>query len=118
MTFSFFDIFWVLLLLSSLQPPRQRRMMAFRHVQALQQFEQGRNSRVISLTHRQETISFLGIPRACYITIEDSKQVFRSLIELCCSLWFFSAEPESRLKELFGCFSSSLGKFISQIIFY
>ena len=43
MTFSFFDIFWVLLLLSSLQPPRQLRMMEFRRVQALQQFEQKRN---------------------------------------------------------------------------
>lgn len=79
MTFSFFDIFWVILLLSSLQPVWQRRMMEVRRVQALQQFEQGRNSRVILLIHRQESISFLGIPLSRYITIEDSEQILRAI---------------------------------------
>ena len=79
MTFSIFDIFWIILLLSSFQPALQRRMMEMRRVQALQQFEQGRNSRVILLIHRQESISFLGIPLSRYITIEDSEQILRAI---------------------------------------
>jgi ClpP class serine protease len=79
MTFSFFDLFWVFLFLSSLQPVWQRRQMEFRRVQAIQEFERGRNSRVILLIHRQESISLLGIPISRYITIEDSEQVLRAI---------------------------------------
>ena len=79
MSFGIFDIFWIILLLSSFQPALQRRMMEMRRVQALRQFEQGRNSRVILLIHRQESISFLGIPLSRYITIEDSEQVLRAI---------------------------------------
>lgn len=79
MSFSFFDLFWVFLFLSSLQPVWQRRQMEFRRVRAIQEFEQGRNSRVILLIHRQESISLLGIPISRYITIEDSEQVLRAI---------------------------------------
>jgi ClpP class serine protease len=79
MSFSIFDIFWIILLLSSFQPALQRRMMEMRRVQALREFEQGRKSRVILLIHRQESISFLGIPISRYITIEDSEQVLRAI---------------------------------------
>lgn len=79
MTFSFFDIFWVLLLFSSILPGLQQRQLAFRRVQALRDFEKRRNSRVILLIHRQESISFLGIPISRYITIEDSEQVLRAI---------------------------------------
>ena len=79
MSFGFFDLFWIFLALSSLQPVWQRRQMEFRRVQALQQFEQGRNSRVILLIHRQESVSLLGIPISRYITIEDSEQVLRAI---------------------------------------
>lgn len=79
MSFGIFDIFWIILLLSSFQPALQRRMMEMRRVQALREFEQGRNSRVILLIHRQESISFLGIPISRYITIEDSEQVLRAI---------------------------------------
>ncbi len=79
MTFSFFDIFWVLLLLGSFLPGLQQRQLAFRRVQALREFERRRNSRVILLIHRQESLSFLGIPLSRYITIEDSEQVLRAI---------------------------------------
>lgn len=79
MSFSFFDLFWVFLFLSSLQPVWQRRQMEFRRVRAIQEFEQGRNSRVILLIHRQESISLLGIPISRYITIEDSEQILRAI---------------------------------------
>lgn len=79
MGFSFFDLFWVFLFLSSLQPVWQRRQMEFRRIRALQEFERGRNSRVILLIHRQESLSLLGIPISRYISIEDSEQVLRAI---------------------------------------
>jgi ClpP class serine protease len=79
MNFNFFDIFWVFLALSSLQPVWQRRQIEYRRVQALRNFEQQRNSRVILLIHRQESLSLLGIPISRYITIEDSEQVLRAI---------------------------------------
>ncbi|NJM63305.1 MAG: hypothetical protein HC849_29030 [Oscillatoriales cyanobacterium RU_3_3] len=79
MTFSIFDLFWVFLLLSSLQPAWQKRSLEFRRVQALKEFERERNSRVILLIHRQESISFLGIPLSRYISIEDSEQILRAI---------------------------------------
>lgn len=79
MSFSFFDIFWVFLALSSLQPIWQRRQIEYRRVQALRAFEQQRTSRVILLIHRQESLSLLGIPLSRYITIEDSEQILRAI---------------------------------------
>jgi ClpP class serine protease len=79
MTFSFFDIFWVILAVSSFLPVLQKRQVAFRRVQALREFERSRRSRVILLIHRQESISFLGIPISSYISIEDSEQVLRAI---------------------------------------
>jgi hypothetical protein len=40
MSFSIFDLFWVFLIISSLQPLWQRRQTEFRRVRALQEFEQ------------------------------------------------------------------------------
>src|SRR5689334_1942749 len=79
MSFNFFDIFWVILFLTSLQPMWQKRQLETRRVQALRTFESQRNSRVILLIHRQESISFLGIPISRYITIEDSEQILRAI---------------------------------------
>jgi ClpP class serine protease len=79
MNFNFFDLFWIFLVISSLQPLWQRRQLEFRRIRALQEFEQKRKSRVILLIHRQESISLLGIPLSRYISIEDSEQVLRAI---------------------------------------
>lgn len=79
MNFNFFDLFFVFLFISSLQPVFQRRRIEFRRLQALREFERQRRSRVILLIHRQESISLLGIPLSRYITIEDSEQVLRAI---------------------------------------
>jgi ClpP class serine protease len=78
-SFSIFDLFWVFLIISSLQPVLQRRQVGTRRVQALKTFEQERRSRVILLIHRQESLSLLGIPLSRYITIEDSEQILRAI---------------------------------------
>jgi ClpP class serine protease len=77
--FNFFDLFWIFLVISSLQPLWQRRQIEFRRVQALKDFERQRQSRAILLIHRQESISLLGIPLSRYITIEDSEQILRAI---------------------------------------
>ncbi|MBD0363905.1 MAG: ATP-dependent Clp protease proteolytic subunit, partial [Coleofasciculus sp. C3-bin4] len=79
MNFNFFDLFWIFLVFSSLQPWWQKRQMEIRRVQTLRAFEQQRQSRVILLIHRQESLSFLGIPISRYISIEDSEQVLRAI---------------------------------------
>jgi ClpP class serine protease len=79
MTFSFFDLLWVFFIFSSLQPLWQRRRTESRRFNTLKDIERQRNSRVILLVHRQESISLLGIPISRYITIEDSEQVLRAI---------------------------------------
>jgi ClpP class serine protease len=79
MNFNFFDLFWIFLVISSLQPLWQRRQIESRRVQAIKEFERQRKSRVILLIHRQESISLLGIPLSRYISIEDSEQVLRAI---------------------------------------
>ncbi|HCF27001.1 MAG TPA: hypothetical protein DEV81_07280 [Cyanobacteria bacterium UBA11049] len=79
MNFNFFDLFWIFLVIASLQPAWQRRVVESRRVQALREFERQRKSRAILLIHRQESISLLGIPLSRYISIEDSEQVLRAI---------------------------------------
>jgi ClpP class serine protease len=79
MGFGIGDLFWIFLLLSSLQPLWQKRQIEYRRLRALQEFQQERKSRVILLIHRQESISLLGIPLSRYITIEDSEQILRAI---------------------------------------
>lgn len=79
MGFGIGDLFWIFLLLSSLQPLWQKRQIEFRRLRALQEFQQQRKTRVILLIHRQESISLLGIPLSRYITIEDSEQILRAI---------------------------------------
>ena len=50
-----------------------------RRRQLIRELERQRGSRLITLIHRQETISFLGLPIARYIDIEDSERVLRAI---------------------------------------
>jgi ClpP class serine protease len=45
----------------------------------MEKIQSKRNSRVIALVHRQETMALLGIPLFRYIDIEDSEQVLRAI---------------------------------------
>jgi ClpP class serine protease len=45
----------------------------------LQQFQSERNSRVIAMIHRQETVSVLGVPVSDFINIEDSEEILRAI---------------------------------------
>jgi len=60
-------------------PLVQKRMLEARRQAAIRSIEQSRHSRLITMIHRQETMSFLGFPIARYIDIEDSEDVLRAI---------------------------------------
>jgi ClpP class serine protease len=73
------DLFWLFFILSALGPLIQKRMLTYARLQLLRRLGQRRGSRVISMIHRQETMSFLGIPIVRYIDIEDSELVLQAI---------------------------------------
>ena len=73
------DLFWLFVILSTLAPVFQKRMLTYARLQILSRFERQRGSRVISMIHRQETMSFLGFPVIRYIDIEDSELVLQAI---------------------------------------
>jgi ClpP class serine protease len=77
MTFS--DFFWLYFLIAILTPMLQRQWMIYQRLRMIHKIEQQRGSRVITLVHRQESLSFLGIPFARYISIDDSEALLRAV---------------------------------------
>jgi ClpP class serine protease len=71
------DIIWLFFLLSSLQPLVAQRYLTARRAAALRALEKRNKSRAITMIHRKETFSFLGIPFGGFIDIDDSEQVIR-----------------------------------------
>ena len=74
-----FDLFWIFLMLSALQPVLRQRILENARRRLIAKIEQARGSRVILLVHRQETMSFLGFPLFRYIDIHDSEEVIRAI---------------------------------------
>jgi ClpP class serine protease len=62
-----------------LVPPLLRRRRDRRRRALLHGLEQSRGSRVVTMIHRQETVSLLGIPFRRFIDIEDSEQILRAI---------------------------------------
>jgi len=75
----FMSLVWLFIMISSLQPVIRQRMLAMERLRALDKLEKERNSRVIALIHRQETMSLLGFPIFRYIDIDDSEAVLRAI---------------------------------------
>lgn len=76
---SIMDLFWIFFILSALQPVLQQRMLEAMRMRKIAQLERKRNSRVILLVHRQETMRLLGFPLVRYIDVNDSEQVLRAI---------------------------------------
>jgi ClpP class serine protease len=77
MDFSIF--FWVLFFLFTILPMIKQQNIVRTRVKMIRSFEMNRGTRLITLIHRQEAISLLGIPISRYINIEDSEQVLRAI---------------------------------------
>ncbi|WP_075859230.1 SDH family Clp fold serine proteinase [Carboxydothermus pertinax] len=76
---SLFDFFWFLILLMSLVPMFKQQKIEVLRLKIIRHFETKRKSRLITMIHRQETFSFLGLPFSRYINIEDSEQILRAI---------------------------------------
>lgn len=80
---SILNVFWIIFALGVLflllVPLFQRRALISHRYAAIRKIETKRQSRLITMIHRQETMSILGFPVARYINIEDSEQVLRAI---------------------------------------
>ena len=73
------ELFWLFFIFSALQPVLQRRYLEAMRARKIAQIEKTRDSRVILLVHRQETMSLLGFPLMRYIDVYDSEEVLRAI---------------------------------------
>lgn len=73
------NIWFLIFIFLFLVPMVQRYYLQMARKSVLGKLGKSRGSQVITLIHRQETISFLGIPLARYIDIDDSERVLRAI---------------------------------------
>src|SRR5687768_17029159 len=73
------DLFWLFFMFTAVQPMIRQRMLEAMRTRKIAQLESARNSRVILLVHRQETMRLLGFPLMRYIDINDSEDVLRAI---------------------------------------
>ena len=72
-------LFWLFILAQFFVPLMRKQALVAKRQAVIRAIERERGSRVVSMIHRQETMSFLGIPISRYIDIEDSEQVLRAI---------------------------------------
>lgn len=73
------DVIGFFFLFAALQPVIKRRFIEASRQRLIARIEGKRNSRVILLVHRQETMSLLGFPLVRYIDVNDSEEVLRAI---------------------------------------
>lgn len=74
-----FEIIWLFFIIAWLAPALQNWMIHQSRAAILRRFHQERGSRVITLIHRQESQSLLGLFTRRHIDIEDSERVLRAI---------------------------------------
>jgi len=74
-----FELFWLLLFALAMQPFLRQKFLEIARQKMIERIEEKRGSRVILLVHRQETVSFLGLPIMRFIDINDSEEVIRAI---------------------------------------
>jgi ClpP class serine protease len=75
------SLLWLFFILASLQPAVQRYVLEARRRSDLAGLSRKRAATVVTLIHRQETMSFLGFPIVRYIDIDDAESVLRAIRE-------------------------------------
>lgn len=76
---NYFWILWVFIIISLLGPAVKQQRIALNRLKILRRFQKKRGSRLITLIHRQEFLSFLGIPFSRFINIEDAELILRAI---------------------------------------
>jgi ClpP class serine protease len=78
---NFWDLIWLYFILTSLQPVIQKQWLAASRRRMLMSIAHKRDATVITVIHRQETLSLLGFPIMRHIDIDDSQSVLRAIRE-------------------------------------
>lgn len=72
------NLVWLFLIFTALQPVIKQKLLESSRQRQLGLIERKRNSRLILLVHRQETMSLLGFPLMRFIDINDAENVLRA----------------------------------------
>lgn len=72
-------LFWLLLLLVIMEPSLRLRSLRAARLSLIKRMEDKYGWRVVTLIHRQERVSFFGIPVHRFIDIDDSEAVLRAI---------------------------------------
>jgi ClpP class serine protease len=75
------SLLWLFFVLASLQPTVQRQLLLLQRRRALAAISRARGTTVITLIHRQESMSLFGFPIVRYIDIDDAEGVLRAINE-------------------------------------
>lgn len=74
-----FSLFWLFIIFAAFAPVLKQRQIEANRLRLLKKLQDKRESRVITLIHRQETISLLGLPISRNIDIDDSEHILRAI---------------------------------------
>ncbi len=72
-------LFWLLFLYAMLEPLLAMKRLEAARMAVIRRMEEKYGWRVITMIHREERISFFGIPIQRFITIDDSEAVLRAI---------------------------------------
>lgn len=72
-------LFWILFLLAMISPGLNMRRLHAARLALIRALEGKYGWRVITMIHREERVSFLGIPIRRYIDIDDSEEILRAI---------------------------------------
>jgi ClpP class serine protease len=75
------SLLWFYFILASLQPVIQRQLLVAARRRRLRALSKERGGTVITIIHRQETMSLFGIPLVRYIDIDDAESTLRAIRE-------------------------------------
>jgi ClpP class serine protease len=73
------SLLWLFFILASLQPAFTRQWLLAQRRYALSRISRDRQATVITVIHRQESLSLLGFPVVRYIDIDDAEGVLRAI---------------------------------------
>jgi ClpP class serine protease len=76
---NFINMIWFVFILMAFLPILKQRTLIRARFKKIRAIELKRNSRVIALIHRQESLNIVGLPITRYINIEDSEHVLRAI---------------------------------------
>lgn len=72
-------LFWLLLILMLLFQWFRSPSLEGKRLEAIEAMQKERGTRVITLIHREETVSLFGIPVSKYINIDDAEAILRAI---------------------------------------